>query len=159
MIHTVLSCHLHPPSPLKSKNLKPDSVWYWFANQSPTKSPSLSTQIWAAHIQCINLPCLCLFLGIHSLRRYEARNEPNFCCPIADGFIGAANLLTVSRNRLGQLIEICGYLEVNFSVRMSATACLLASTSAASRKSISSPYEGLSFCKIKDDSKTDYTLY
>ena len=111
-------------------------------------------------IQCINLPCLCLFLGTHSLRRYEARGEPNnFCCPIADGFVGAANLLTVSRKRLGRLIGICGYLEVNFSVRMSAADCLLASISAPSRRSISSPYEGLSFCKIKNDSKTDYTLY
>lgn len=102
----------HPPS--KAKTWKsPDSVWYWFANQSQKVVYYLHK--YELLIQCINLPCLCLFLGIHSLRRYEARGEPNFCCLIADGFVGAANPLTVSRNRLGRLIGICGYLEVNVS--------------------------------------------
>ena len=149
--------------PIPPRKQKPERAPIVFGTDLQTKV--LQKVLYYLHkyellIQCINLPCLCLFLGIHSLRWYEARGEPNnFCCPIADDFVGAANLLTVSRNRLGRLIGICGYLEVNFSVRMSATDCVLASISAASRKSISSLYAALSICKIKDDIKTEYTLY
>ena len=55
----------------------------------------------------LNTQCLCL--GIQCIRPYEVSGEPiNFCCPTADGLVGAANLLTVSRNRLGRAIGICG---------------------------------------------------
>ncbi len=88
----------------------------------------------------INIPCFCLILGI---QRYEANGEPNNFFPIHDGFVGAANLFTVSRKRLGRLTGTCGYLAVNFSVSISDTdrlsLCVSNAISAESSRSISSP--------------------
>ena len=53
------------------------------------------------------IPAVFLTRGIHSLFLYVANGEPhNLLSPLLDGLVGAAILLTVSKNLLGRAIRM-----------------------------------------------------